>query len=164
MSEFLDQYGVEDARKEKRTKRIVLAVLAAAVLGTSGFLFFRNFREERVVDRFVTLLKEKNYQEAYKLWGCTPNAPCRYYAPEKFTEDWGPDGTYKQPDSLEIADVDSCGAGVVFGFAYPGGENFGLWVARDSKIISFAPWPRCPGPHLAIMEFLRSRFGSGSSK
>ena len=161
MAGYLDQYGVEDARKEKRTKRAVIVVLAAVLLALAGFLFFRNFSEERAVDHFVSLLKEKKYQEAYTLWGDTPETR-RYYSPERFTEDWGPEGVYKQPESLKITDVDACGSGVVFGIAYPGGENFGLWVERETKVISFYPWPRCQGPHLAIMEFLRSRFGSGS--
>lgn len=165
MARLLDEgYGVEDARKEKRRKLAILTVLAVAAVGLSGYLFFRNWSEERVVNHFVALLKEKSYQDAYKLWGCTPDAPCRYYAPERFTQDWGPGGTYKNPAAMRITDVDACGAGVVFAVTYPGGDNFGLWVDRDSKIISFAPWARCPGRHLAVMQFLRSRFGGGDSK
>ena len=52
--------------------------------------------------------------------------------------------------------------GVVFDMAYPGADDFGLWVERQSKVISFAPWPRCPGPHLQVWQFLKSHFGGGS--
>jgi hypothetical protein len=44
---------------------------------------------------------------------------------------------------------------------YPGDENFGLWVDRSTKAISYAPWARCPGPHLQIIEQLKKRFGGG---
>ena len=168
MAGFLDQYGVDDARKERRLKRFVLTALAILIVGISAFFYFRNWPEERVVNRFITLLKEKNYQEAYKLFGCTPDTPCRYYGPERFTEDWGPDGLYKNPDALKLNDIDACGDGilgeaVVFGFSYPGSENFGLQVERKTKYIGFAPAARCPGRHLAIGEFFRTRFGIGNN-
>jgi hypothetical protein len=34
-------------------------------------------------------------------------------------------------------------------------------VERKTDIISFAPWPRCPGAHLQIIRFLKSRFSGG---
>jgi hypothetical protein len=49
----------------------------------------------------------------------------------------------------------------VFNIVYPGDENFGLWVDRSTKAISYAPWARCPGPHLQIIEQLKKRFGGG---
>jgi hypothetical protein len=70
-------------------------------------------------------------------------------------------GKYKDAAAMKIEDVDACDAGVVFNIAYPGEENFGLWVERSVKTISYAPWNRCPGPHLQIFEFLKKRFGSG---
>ncbi len=157
MAGYLDEYGVQDARRERLTKRIVIWGLAALIVGTSVFFYFRDWSEERVMDRFIALLKQQQYQEAYRMWE-TPDS-ARLYPPEKFTEDWGPAGSYKNAASLKIEDVDTCNAGVVFNIAYPGTENFGLWVERKTGIISFAPWPRCPGAHLQIWEFLKSRFG-----
>src|ERR1700693_3756142 len=61
--------------------------------------------------------------------------------------------------AMKIEDVDACNAGVVFNIAYPGDENFGLWVERSTKAMSYAPWTRCPGPHLQIIEQLKKRFG-----
>jgi hypothetical protein len=159
MAGYLDAYGVTDARREKRIKQIVIWGLVALIVGISAFFYFRNWSEERVMDRFLTLLKEQKYQDAYQMWGCTPEHPCRYYAPEKFTEDWGPSGTYKNAAAMKVEDVDACDAGVVFNIAYPGADNFGLWVERKTGIISYAPWNRCPGPHLQILQFLKSRFG-----
>lgn len=170
MAGFLDEYGVADARRTRLIKYTVLGVAIAAILGTSAFYFFRNRSEERVVDNFLAALKNKDYQGAYAMWGCTPQTPCRYYSPERFTEDWGPAGLYKDPGKMRIEHIDTCGAnpqafgdtGVVFNITYPGGDEIGLWVERKTKILSYAPWPRCPGPHLQIMEFLKSRFGGSN--
>jgi len=157
MAGYLDEYGVKDARRERRTKQIVIWGLAAVIVGTSVFFYFRDWSEERVMNRFTTLLKEQKYQEAYKMWE-TPDS-AKFYPPEKFTEDWGPSGAYKNAAAMKIQDVDTCNAGVVFNIAYPGAENFGLWVERSTGVISFAPWPRCPGSHLQVWQFLKSRFG-----
>jgi hypothetical protein len=157
MPGYLDEFGVKDAQRERRTKLIVTWGLVAIVVGVSGFFYFRTWSEERVVGHFLTLLKEQKYQEAYKMWE-TPESP-KFYPPAKFTEDWGPMGEYKNAASLKIEDVDACDSGVVFNVAYPGTDNFGLWVERKTGIVSFAPWPRCPGAHLQIWHFLKSKFG-----
>ncbi|MEO8053223.1 MAG: hypothetical protein ABI833_22695 [Acidobacteriota bacterium] len=160
MAGYLDEYGVADARKERLRKRIILWGLTAVIVGTSAFFYFRNWSEERVLDHFVTLLKEQKYQEAYQLW-LTPET-ARFYPPDKFAEDWGASGIYKNPADLKIVVEDSCGDGVVFQMAYPGADDFGLWVDREKKFISYYGWPRCPGPHLEIWRFLKSHFGGGS--
>ena len=159
MAGYLDEYGVTDARRERLRKRIIIWGLLAVIIGTSAFFYFRNWGEERALGRFVTLLKQQKYQEAYQQWQ-TPDS-AKFYPPEKFAEDWGPTGVYKNAAGLQIRIVDSCNTGVVFEMAYPGADDFGLWVERQTKIISFAPWPRCPGPHMHIWEFLKSRFGGG---
>jgi hypothetical protein len=160
MAGYLDEYGVVDARREQRRKRIVLWSVLAVIAGGSAFLYFRNWTEERALNHFVTLLQQQKYQEAYQLWQ-TPEI-AKFYPPEKFAQDWGASGEYKNASALQIRGADSCDAGVVFDMAYPGTEDFGLWVERKTKIISFAPWPRCPGPHLQIWRFIKSRFGGGS--
>jgi hypothetical protein len=160
MAGYLDEYGVADARREGLRKRIILWVLAIVIVGTSAFFYFRNWSEERVLDHFITLLKQQKYQEAYQLW-LTPET-AKFYPPEKFAEDWGASGIYKNPSALQIREEDSCGDGVVFQIAYPGADDFGLWIDRNKKFISFYGWPRCPGRHLQIWRFIKSRFGGGS--
>src|SRR5690242_19291299 len=141
MAQYLDpSFGVADARRERLRKRVLLSVLTAAVLGAAGYFLFRDWSQEQVVKQFLSLLGAKNYQAAYKLWGCSPETPCRDYPPEKFTDDWGPTGLYSNAASLHVDDVDHCGDGVVFNIAYPKEQNFGLWVARDTNVLSFAPW------------------------
>jgi hypothetical protein len=158
MAGFLDEYGAGDVQRNKKTKKIVVTVLLAIVLGGTAFLYFRNWSEERAIHQFLALLQEKKYQDAYKLWGNSPDTQ-RYYPAEKFLEDFGPDGLYKQNSALKILHVDACDAAVVFHFTYPQAEDFGLFVDRSTNTISFAPWPRCPGPHLQVWEFIKSRFG-----
>jgi hypothetical protein len=161
MSGFLDSsYGVTDARRERRIKRIVLWSLGVLIVGTVLFFTFRTYRQERVVKQFLSLLKEKNYQEAYKLWGCTQDTPCKYYPPERFNEDWGPSGQYKDAGEGKIQIEDVCGSGVFFGMNIPNVKPFGLWVETSTNVLSFAPsdWARCPGPHLQIWEFIKSKF------
>lgn len=156
MPGYLDAYGAGDERRERRNKRILLWVLAVLIVGTALYFTFRNWRQEQLVKQFFTLLQQKDYQGAYKLWGCSPETPCRYYPPEKFTEDWGPSSAYA--GSVKIAHVDACGGGVVFNIQSPPAPDVGLYVERGASTISFAPWPRCPGPHWR-WDSLKSVFG-----
>ncbi|SRR6266849_5261650 len=158
MAGYLDAYGVGDERRERRTKRLVLWGLAAVAILSVLYFTFRTWSQERVVKQFVTRLQQKDYQGAYKLWDCPPDMPCRDYPPEKFIEDWGPSGMYADIAAAHIENVDSCGAGVVFTLVFPQGDPIGLYVLSETNLISFAPWPRCPGPHLHLWEFLKSRF------
>jgi hypothetical protein len=158
MAGYLDAYGAGHAERSKKTRTIILAVVLAIVLGGSGFLYFRNWSQERVMSHFLELLQEKKYQDAYKLWGDSPDTR-RFYPAEKFLEDFGPQGLYNNAAELKIQHVDACDAGVVFHFTYPKVEDFGLWVEHGTDVISFAAWPRCPGRHLQIWEFVKSRFG-----
>ena len=68
MAGYLDEYGVADARREQLRKRIIIWGVLAVIVGISAFFYFRNWGEERALDRFVTLLKQQKYQEAYQLW------------------------------------------------------------------------------------------------
>jgi hypothetical protein len=161
MAGFLDSsYGVSDARRERRNKRIAVWLIGILVVGTILFFTFRTWRQERVVKQFFSLLKQQNYQDAYKLWGCTQETPCKYYPPDRFNEDWGPAGQYKDAPKGKIDSEDVCGSGVVFAINIPNIKPFGLWVETSTNLLSYAPpdWVRCPGPHLQIWEYLKSLF------
>lgn len=159
MAGYLDTYGVQDEKREKLWKRIAIISAAALIAGLALFFFFRNFREERAAKNFLDLLRAHNYQQAYQLWGCTPQSPCRDYSFQKFMEDWGPNGEYKDVNAVRFTTVDACGQGVVLTVQYPNAEPFGLWVERSTKILGFAPWPRCPGRHWHLWDFLKNRLG-----
>lgn len=153
-------YGVADAKRERRTKTIVFWTLGILVVGSILFFTFRTWKQEQVVKQFMTLVKQQKYQEAYKLWGCTQETPCKYYPPDKFNQDWGPAGEYKDIGDAKIENVDVCGTGVLFAMAVPKKDPFGLWVETSNNVLGFAPsgWVRCPGKHVQFWEFLKQKF------
>jgi hypothetical protein len=158
MAGYLDTYGVSDARRIKLIKRFAIGAVSAAVIGLLLFLFLRNFSERRIANRFLDAVKSGQYQRAYETWGCTAANPCRDYKFEKFMEDWGPSGIYAKVKEGKYTIEDACGPGVVFTLELPGNEPVGIYVKRDDKTMSYAPWPRCPGRHLHLWEFIKSRF------
>lgn len=147
MAGYLDAYGAGDERRNRLVKFALLWGLAALIVAAAFYFTFRNWGEERTVKAFLTRLQQRDYQGAYRMW-CPPDAPCKYYPPEKFNEDWGPSSSFADVAAVKIIHEDSCGGGVVFNLVGPKAESIGLFVEGATKIISFAPWPRCPGPHL----------------
>lgn len=160
MSDYLAGYGAGDEKRERRTKRIVLGSIVLIAVVVLLYSLFHNFREERTARRFLETLRSHDYQSAYHMWGCTDQTPCRDYSMERFLSDWGPNGTYRDPSKLSFGDVDSCGGGVVLTIQYPEGDPAGLYVDRSTKILSFAPWPRCPGRHWNFKAAWQNLFGS----
>ncbi len=158
MAGYLDNYGVDDARRGKLIKQIAIGTLAVAVAGLGLWLFFRNYGERKVAHHFLDALRSKDYQSAYSLWGCTPATPCRDYDFKRFMDDWGPSGIYAKASEGRYSIEDACGPGVVFTLEVPGTESLGIYVNRQDRTISYAPWPRCPGRHLHLWEFIKSRF------
>jgi hypothetical protein len=159
MADFLDEsYGVEEARRGRLIKRVVLGVLIVAVVGTTGYFALRTHGQERVVDNFLKALRRQDYQGAYKMWGCTQDTPCKYYPPDKFAQDWGPSSSYSNAALFKVDNVDFCNTGVVFNLTYPHADDVYLWVERSTDVISFAPWGRCPGPHLQVGQFFHKIF------
>lgn len=159
MPGILDEnYGVAEERRNRLIKRIVIWGLVVIVAATVGYFSLRTWSQQRVMSHFLDDLKQQKYQAAYALWGCTQDTPCKYYPPEKFTQDWGPSSPYANPSELKIEHVDFCNDGVVFDLSYPKSDDLGLWVNRSTNAISFAPWPRCPGRHLQLGQFFHSLF------
>lgn len=159
MSRFLEEYGAGEEQRERLLKRIVIWGVAAIVVALGLYFTFRDWRQEQVVKQFFSLLDEKNYQQAYAMWGCTQDHPCKYYSPEKFNEDWGPSSAFAGVAAPKIEHIDNCGGGVVFDVENPKTDPLGLFVDSSTNLIGFAPGPRCPGRHFQLWEFLKSRFG-----
>ncbi len=159
MAGYLDSYGVEESKRESKIKMIVLSVAAVVILGTVGYFTFRTWGQERVVNNFLELLAKKDYQGAYRMWGCTPETPCKFYAMDKFDEDWGPKSAFAQASGAKVENVDFCDKGVVFSVSFPGApEKAALWVERSTNVISFAPWEQCPGRHWNFKQFFKNLF------
>lgn len=161
MASYLENYGaVEEhrARRNKIIKRTVIALVCAAIAAVIVYALFKNFGQEQQVKGFLQRLRNHEYQDAYRMWGCTETTPCRDYAFPKFMEDWGPNSAHANANGAKIGMSQSCGTGVLIRLVYPSAEPVTLWVERHNDVISFAPWAECPGRHLHIGTFLRSLF------
>lgn len=143
MSEFLEGYGVADARRGRIIKRIVLSIVGLAILTTILYFQFRNFREEHQASLFFSDLKKGDYQSAYRLWGCTPESPCRDYAFDKFMEDWGPKSPHADLSAMKVEKTRSCDAGIIQIVDFGKGDKVNLYIQRKDRVIGFAPWEFC---------------------
>jgi hypothetical protein len=165
MSSYLEAYGAAEQHRARivgllQKCSVILAGLLIA--GLILFAIFRNHAEERRAKTFIVLLAAHNYPAAYTMWGCTETRPCPQYSYPKFLEDWGPKSAHAgEPAAATFGLSESCGSGVLIRLDYKGSVSVPIWVERDSGIISFAPWPECPGRHMHLGAWLKSLF-SGS--
>lgn len=165
MASYLEAYGDAEQHRARifaivKTSSIVLVCVLIAGLVLYGL--FKNHSEEQRAKTFLGLLQAHNYQAAYAMWGCTDAHPCPEYPFTKFQEDWGPQSAHANESAAHLGLSQSCGSGVLLRVDYQGAEEpVSLWVERDSGVISFAPWPECPGRHLHFGAWLRSVFGRG---
>ncbi|MEO8026149.1 MAG: hypothetical protein ABI823_06730 [Bryobacteraceae bacterium] len=159
MSDYLAAYGQGDERREKLIKRVVLAVLIVAIVGTTGYFYFRTWSEERSVNAFLDKLKAKDYKAAYAAWGCTEANPCKGYAFDKFLEDWGDKAPHGDAVSAKVDDSEPCGNWVLVTVKFAKGEPAALSVAKSNGEIGFAPDPECMGKKWRFKAFFRRVFG-----
>lgn len=142
MNNYLDNYGVADARREKRTKRILFSVLALAVTAGTLWFFLRDFKEEAKIRAFLGDLQKQDYKAAYALWGCTEATPCRDYSYDSFLRDWGPASIAKDAAAIQRSKVKSCDGGIIQILQIQG-QEVNLYVDRTTLLIGFSPWPVC---------------------
>jgi hypothetical protein len=143
MSNFLDDYGVAEARRGRILKFILVALLVLVVAGGALYFSFRNYREQKQAKMFLNLLRDRRYEQAYRLWGCTPASPCRDYSFEKFLEDWGPDSPHADLARMEVVHTRSCSQGIIQILRFGQDDEVRLWVSRGDLTLGFAPWPIC---------------------
>jgi hypothetical protein len=140
-----------DPRIEKRRRMYVIAGLVLLVIG--GLLVYRfwDWREERTVNKFLTYVERKDFDQAYAIWNADPDwkqHPQKYagYNFSTFEQDWGPVGAYGEIRSHRIrtAITPKKASGVVVismvRFAkHEGEEALALWVETKDKSITFLP-------------------------
>jgi hypothetical protein len=142
MSGYLEGYGVGEEKREKTVKRMLVVLAVILIVGGGTYLFFRNYFEVRTAKSFLETLRNKDYQAAYRFW-CPPVKPCPDYPMEKFLEDWGPKSVHADLSSLDVVKTRGCSTGVIVKVTFGKENEADLWVARQDKIIGFAPWPVC---------------------
>ena len=143
---YLDQYGAGEERRARTfqiVKRVLVSLVAILMVGGSLFFVFHNFREERQVKQFFTLLEGHDYKGAYALFGCTDAKPCRYYPFDKFMEDWGP-ASGRTFDGAHVTRSRSCGSGVLLTVDFGKNQQEKLWVERADMSVGFPPVQGCP--------------------
>ena len=138
--EYLADYGQADRRYEKIVTAAGYLLLAAVVLGGIYWLFFRNWREERRVDQFLATLEQQQYEQAYRMWGCSTETPCPNYSYEKFLEDWGPESPLGKVTSHNVGRSYDQQSGVIILVEVNGRRIPNLWVEKDSRVIGFSPY------------------------
>jgi hypothetical protein len=151
VADFLQGYGVSDARRERFLIRALLGAAALAVLGVVLYFSFRNWREDRRFDAFLDFLGKQDYQSAYRLWGCDPAQPCRDYNMDRFLEDWGPKSPQAAIAQAKVVNSRTCGPGVIKTLQVGQSDPVYLWVDKKDQIISYAPWnDSCSTPPVQI--------------
>ena len=136
-----------DPSRERRKKLLTLgAVLLLAVLAAAGYRF-RNWSEERVVDRFFAALQGKDYETAYGIWLADPDWKQhrdRYtnYPYGDFYRDWGPGGEWGLIRSYRIEGSDNPphGTGIIVEVTVnERSVKARVWVEKKDKSFTFPP-------------------------
>jgi hypothetical protein len=155
MAGYLDAYGVDDARREKAVKWIVISIVAIAIVTGIAYLVLQHWGEKQRAKEFLELLRKQDYRAAYQMFGCSDSNPCRDYPFESFMEDWGSQSVASQ---LRLGDTEECGTGVLINLVTPKEVEATLLVETETGRISYAPWPECPERRFRLMKWLRMRF------
>ncbi|MBV9759243.1 MAG: hypothetical protein JO340_01655 [Acidobacteriaceae bacterium] len=161
MGSYLQTYGEGDERRGRIIRRIVWAGIVVVVVAIAAYLFFHNLAEKQVARHFLSDLNSKNYQEAYRDWGCSTEHPCKNYDFSRFLQDWGPSNNVSPP--WKIASVDGCRSFVTVNVQATGSELQSLAIERDNHALGFAPSPECQEPQWRWKQFFERIFGGSKS-
>ena len=139
---YLEEYQAAQGPRvfDKLVKLIAYSLLAAIVGYCLYWLFFRNWREERQVDRFLTTVQEQRFEDGYQFWGCSVGNPCRDYLFNEFLDDWGPQSPLGEVESYEIGRSYTQPNGAIIELTINGVQQPNLWVDAETEVISFFPY------------------------
>ena len=121
----------------RKIGRYVVIAVALLMIGGVAYIALRNHPEEQAVSRFVTVLEQSDYRQAYQLW-----QPSSSYSYEDFLHDWGEHGDFGKVHSFKILGSRSKGAHSVIVFVTindvePPRE---ILVDRKTKGLAFSPF------------------------
>lgn len=159
MGSYLQTYGAGDERRNRIVKWLIIGFIAVLLISWGLYLFFHNFFETRTVEHFLSEINSKQYQTAYRDWGCTETTPCPNYDFKRFLEDWGPDKKAESPWKVES--VDGCRTFVTVNVAAKGTDVQSLGVERGSKTLMYAPAPECQEKQWHWKAFFKRMIGRG---
>jgi hypothetical protein len=122
-------------RKSPLLRTPALFALGAVVLVVLIYRF-ANFREERLVKRFLEELRSGNSQQAYQIWG-----PSKGYSYQDFVADWGGHGYYGKIQDFKILESKTLGSGVIVMVEFSHLKRpVPLWVERRTQTLGFSPF------------------------
>jgi hypothetical protein len=146
----------EDPRVEQRRAligKIVITIIVLAIIAAPLAWWFRYWPEERVVDKFLSAVEQKDYKTAFAIWNADPQweqHPEKYtsYTFGQFQLDWGPSGDWGEIKAYKIAGSVAPRSkvtnvtGVVVAAQINGrAEPACLWVEKKTKTINFSHIP-----------------------
>jgi hypothetical protein len=147
---LLDAQQYDPAKERRRKIRIALACLGIVIVLVIAWMY-RNWPEERVVDKFFTALQKQDYETAYGIYFHDPTwqqHPQKYsqYTYADFYRDWGPGGEWGLIKSHRIY-----GTAGTKGFGSGGGvvveviindraEHARMFVQRSDKTLTVYPF------------------------
>ena len=137
--EFLEDYGKSDLLYERIVRDFFIALLASILLGCVYYVFFRNWREELKAKQFLELVQQQQYAEAYGMWDCSVEEPCRYYPFDDFLEDWGEESEIGEIQSFDLGRSFTQTSGVILLYDINVIARDPLWVDKKTGIVGFAP-------------------------
>jgi hypothetical protein len=161
VASYLQQYGAGEEQRNRVIKWIILGCVGAVIIAIAAYFMFHNYPERHVATRFLTDVNGKNYQAAYRDWGCSTNHPCPNYDYSRFMQDWGPSKNVTLP--WKVQSTDSCKAFLTVNVQAQGSELQSLAVMRDDHSLSFAPAPECQERQWRWKLFFERLFHGGSS-
>jgi hypothetical protein len=157
MGSYLQSYGAGEEHRNKIIKWLILSFIAVVLLAWGSYLFLHDYFETRTVKHFLAEVNAKDYQAAYRDWGCTDATPCPNYDFKRFLQDWGPQKKTSSPWKVES--VDGCRTFVTVNVGAPGAELQSLGVERGAKTLMYAPGPECQEAQWHWKAFLQRIFG-----
>jgi hypothetical protein len=138
-----------DPRRARRRNLIIAGVVVGVLIIAALAWVYRNYPEERVVQKFFTALKDKDYEKAYALWLADPNWKQHPQNPNytfgDFYQDWGPGGEWGVIHNFRIvgsANPKNGGSGVVVVVSVNDRKEkqARMWVENKTKTITFSPY------------------------
>jgi hypothetical protein len=124
-----------DPKAERRRRYAITVLVFAVLLGSFGYWRFRNFSEERQAVHFFRALRDKNFEEAYRIW-----QPTESYKLKDFMDDWGDKGLQGPVENFRVVRSRRRGTGVIVEIQVNSGESVRLWVERKDKSLTFPPY------------------------
>ena len=147
---LLDAQQYDPAKERRKKIRIALACLGIVILLVIAWMY-RNYPEERVVDRFFTALQTQDFETAYGVYFHDPEwrqhqQKYSQYTYADFYRDWGPGGEWGLIKSHRIY-----GTAGTKGFGSGGGvvveviinqraEHARMFVQRSDKTLTVYPF------------------------